>query len=111
MLWRENLASIHARYPDTVASGDYPGPANFRARDVDFYLFQDVPGTVDPLAVIDAVSCYEYQSCEHAGWQASEAKAFCDALTAKMLRQIPRKASVWEISDRNVFRKLERVTA
>ena len=109
MLWAENLASIHARYPDTEETdSNYPGPADFESSEVARYVWQSVPGIIDPLAVIDALSCYEYQSCEHEGWKTSEAKVFCDALQSKMIRQLPRKQSVWSITDRNIFRVLER---
>ena len=35
--------------------------------------------------MLKAVSCYEYQACEHPGWLASEANLFCDALRHKLI--------------------------
>jgi hypothetical protein len=104
MLWAENLASINARYPDTIEDHEHiPGPCDFRPDDVAIYVWENVPGTLDPLAIIDATGCYEYQSCEHEGWRDSQAKAFCGALTDKMLRKMPRQRRVWEITDRRIF--------
>ena len=104
MLWAENLASIHGRYPDTAETdSNYPGPADFESYQVGRYEWEHVPGIIDPLAIVDAISCYEYQSCEHDGWRTSEAQIFCDALKDKMIRRLPRKMSVWEITDRDLF--------
>lgn len=64
------------------------------------YIFTEYSGTFDPGKMLSAISCYEYQSCEHPGWQASEAKAFCDALRNKMVRMLPGyKAGPWEVTD------------
>jgi hypothetical protein len=41
------------------------------------------------VAVLSALACYEYQSCEHAEWPDSEAYAFCDALRRHAIRQLP----------------------
>lgn len=38
------------------------------------YLLHPLPGTPDPLAVLKAIACLEYQSCEHDGWLDSEAR-------------------------------------
>lgn len=108
MLWAENLKSINARYPDTIDGENIPGPADFSPAEIVIYEFEQLPGNVDPLVVLDALSCYEYQTCEHGDeWRASEAHAFCEYLRDKMIRMIPRKREVWEISDRNIFRTLE----
>lgn len=86
ILWRENVRSINARYPDTVDKPDgRPGPIG------------DGPGLGEPYvhkarrfplllgAVGKAVACYEYQTCEHDGWAASSSQAFCHALVADAL--------------------------
>lgn len=40
ILWRENLYSIWARYPDTKENdADYPGPIDFSAADVENYVY------------------------------------------------------------------------
>lgn len=79
MLIKENLSSIHARYPDTITDPEStPGP-------VDQYWLE--PYTLaDPffakrltaIEALKALDCYEYQSCEHPEWEQSEAHEFCE---------------------------------
>jgi hypothetical protein len=41
-----------------------------------------------PLSAIEcckALDCYEYQSCEHPGWSASGARAFCERLRSSLV--------------------------
>ena len=76
MLAAENTASVNARYnettsPPTITRGDQP--------------FLHFP----PVQVIKSCDCLEYQSCEHDGWEASEAKAFLDALRKKAWHALP----------------------
>lgn len=91
MLWAENRLSVNYKYGE-----DEWEPA---------YVFEQLPGTVDPLVVLKAINCYVFQSCEHPGWWESEARTFCDILQERMIRQLPGydKAAGWEISDRLVF--------
>lgn len=69
MLWAENVASVNHRYAETELE--------------DPYLFARV--MVEGWAALKALECYEYQSCEHPGWRTSEARAFCDALRARLI--------------------------
>jgi len=113
MLWSENLASVMGRYPDDK-DGERPGPADFTDTDVLGYRFAEVPGvTNDPrlIAVVaKAIDGYEYQSCEHDGWEASSAAAFCTALRRLLLKQLPtyEEADAWEFTDRNLLIKMRR---
>lgn len=65
-LWGENLDSIKSRYEgryhDLVPEGCPDG-----------YFFHGVEGPLDDRAVAKAIHCYDYQSCEHSEWEASEA--------------------------------------
>jgi len=80
ILWRENLRSIEARYPDTVENGDYPGPIDFEADQTETYTYRD-PGFIPSAGeTFQAVGCFEYQSCETDDWRESEAYRFCQAL-------------------------------
>ena len=89
MLWAENWASINYRYPDTVEDhSQVPGPADFRPDHVLAYRYTRAR-TLEPVAVLKAIACYEYQSCEHPGWRSSEARQFCQSLKEKMVRQLP----------------------
>jgi hypothetical protein len=68
------------------------------------YRFRRLSGTPDPLAVLKAIGCYEYQSCEHPGWRACQARQFCDALREVCIGCLPGyEEAPWEISDRNIF--------
>lgn len=80
MLWAENVASIHCRYPDTAENdADYPGPSDFSEADVASYRYR--PTTLlGPVEILKAIACYAYQACEHDGWNTSEARSFCESL-------------------------------
>lgn len=98
MLWSENLASIEYRYPDTIDSGEYPGPMPFSRDTILEYVHTPRPGTSEPVAILKALACYEYQTCEHPGWPESQAHAFCEALKDKMIRNLPGYSEAkWEI--------------
>ena len=83
MLWDENHKSVCDRYPD---SDDLPGPI-----DQDFVYQRHRPSTrrIDPIAVLKACDCFQYQACEHEGWTDSEAKAFVDALRSAAWHALP----------------------
>lgn len=105
MLWAENLASIHARYPDTQEGGLYPGPVDFEATDVLTYMHEPVHG-YEPVDVLSVLACYEYQSCEHKGWKTSEAHQFCDVLRKHAISKLPGyDHAPWGIDDVDYFRK------
>lgn len=90
VLLAENRRSVDHRYDE----GEWEEP----------YLFEPVPGWPDPVIVLSAIACYEYQSCEHPGWRTSEAHAFCQALQARAIRLLPGyDEAPWEIADRQVF--------
>lgn len=83
MLWDENIASVQARYP---GDKNPPGPT-----DRDFEYPEQVPhfDIFEPAQVLASCDCYEYQSCEHPGWPASEAKAYIDALRKRAWTSLP----------------------
>jgi hypothetical protein len=75
MLAEECLASVHARYPDTIDHPEHtPGPID--------HWYEKPYQYTRPLSHATAVeglsllACYEYQSCEHDGWLESEARSF-----------------------------------
>lgn len=105
MLWTENVRSIHHRYPDTLEGGMYPGPVDFGMADVIGYQHSELPGHPDPVIVLKALDCFEYQACEHPQWTDSEAQRFCDALRRVAIGKVRGydDADGWDISDRNVF--------
>ncbi|MEV6527377.1 hypothetical protein AB0M43_36185 [Longispora sp. NPDC051575] len=55
----------------------------------ELYRHRQPLGRVDPLVILLAISCYEYQSCEHDTWKTSEAFQFCEALRGAAIRALP----------------------
>ncbi len=79
MLWRENIKSVSTRYPNE-SSATLPGTVD--AKLIDERDFNGVRWfDFEPVQVIKACDCFDYQSCEHGDeWQTSEAKSFIDSL-------------------------------
>jgi len=76
MLLLENMRSVSHRYDDPLELPTYE------------YNAMQAP-SLTPVEVLKIIACYEYQSCEHPGWQHSQAKAFCSALRHKMISHLP----------------------
>ena len=78
MLRDENNASVNYRY-----EGRYPedlgAPYEQPLRIV----------SVDPVTTLKLVHCYRYQSCEHDGWEKSQARQWCDSLEAGACSRLP----------------------
>lgn len=83
MLVVENVRSITARYPDVLDGGPMPGPVD--AYWESYYEFQRPSRRPTVVEALKLISCYEYQSCEHDEWVDSEAKRFCEHLTATLI--------------------------
>src|SRR3989304_446422 len=86
MLLTENIRSVGHRYEDSEIT-ELPGRV-----DCEYmipYRYR-VPARV-PTAVetIKLVHCYRYQTCEHPGWEQSDAHGFCDALEAAAIDALP----------------------
>jgi hypothetical protein len=75
MLWRECHRSVNARYGERTRTPSY----SYRKP-------QRVP---NPVEGIKTIHCYRYQSCEHAGWEASEANAACQSLIDTLTHTLP----------------------
>ena len=77
MLLRENYVSVNHRYDENpTAMLDEP------------YAYSRVHKKIDPVQVLKAIECLEYQSCEHPGWKTSEARTFLKSLEAKAISQL-----------------------
>jgi hypothetical protein len=90
MLMRENRLSVNHRYNENEVE--------------EIYTFTPVKGTVrvNPVVILKAIACLEYQSCEHPGWEGSEAHAFCEALRKRMIHRLPGyDEAPWEICRTN----------
>lgn len=91
MLWSENVRSVTHRYPDSADAGDLPGPVEHGEHAGYGYAHRawTDPTAFAPAQILKACHCYEYQSCEHDGWEASEAHAFCESLRRSAERMVP----------------------
>jgi hypothetical protein len=74
-LWAENHRSVNCRYGEDSEPPAYPAPT--------------AEVVLDPVAVVKAIDCFAYQSCEHAGWDASPAADYCARLRAAALACLP----------------------
>lgn len=96
VLWDENYASVNDRYSESDRAPRYrylkPTPARLEetwssapmvARQTRGGLAL-APGLTDTV-VLKSVHCYDYQSCEHLGWAASQAKQWVDLLEKALL--------------------------
>jgi len=85
LLWDENIKSVEHRYPSD-AIDQLPGTIGDAP-----YIYDASPSvwlTIDPLQVIKAAKCYQYQACEHDGWHDSTAKHFIDGLIDEAITKI-----------------------
>lgn len=95
MLAAENHASVTYRYPSLSEAEMADSPP------IEPYTFRRYPRRPDPIQVLKAIACYEYQSCEHPGWEQSQAHAFCQALREQAIWALPGMDKAhWEIPER-----------
>jgi hypothetical protein len=95
----QNVKSVEYRYQDSELT-KLPGPTN--SSWLIPYNYNPFGGRIPtPLEGLKIVSCYEYQSCEDPGWEASEARSFCQALTHHLIDALPGydAAAGWEWRD------------
>lgn len=96
MLWRENVASVSYRYPRDTPDA-LPGPIPYT--DPGAYTFRPYR-QVTIVQALKAVGCYEYQSCEHPGWEESDARTFCVQLQSALIARLPGYAAApWTIEE------------
>ncbi|MFV0434265.1 MAG: hypothetical protein ACK5LO_09825 [Leucobacter sp.] len=84
MLMAENRRSVDYRYDEQEIEEFYThGPSSRR----------------EPIEILKAISCYEYQSCETPDWGQSESASFCQALRVQMIHLLPgfAEAEGWPI--------------
>ncbi|HEY3478495.1 MAG TPA: hypothetical protein VGL02_06290 [Streptomyces sp.] len=74
-LWQENHASVNYRYGENTETPRYQ--------------LRTTEATLDPIVVLKALRCFNYQSCEHPGWTASTACQLMESLHAAILEQNP----------------------
>lgn len=88
MLWQENIKSVSHRYPgETTAT--LPGPVGENHTITIEDICHNHWPVFDPVQVIKAIHCYEYQTCEHPEWEQSQAFAFCKHLERAAIDVLP----------------------
>lgn len=84
ILHRANVVSLIARYGDKEDS-------------FDAFKF-DPTSKVSPVQAIKNCHCFDYQACEDAGYETSEAKKIVDRVVAAACRKLPGyEAAAWGI--------------
>lgn len=95
ILLAQCVRSVRLRYPD-LPDHDLPGsdarPENYTYR---------TPARFTPVALVKAVDCLDYQSCEDPAWAESEAYAICEALRIHLIGELPgyESARTWGIEE------------
>jgi hypothetical protein len=86
MLWQENIKSVSTRYPrGTQKTRTKPIGETFVFGDDDVHV---AFAEYRPSQVLKSCHCYEEQSCEHEGWNISEAHSFIRALEYRAMRHV-----------------------
>jgi len=68
------------------------------------YSFRRLTGGPDPVVVLKGIACFEYQSCDHPDWPASQARQFCQELRDRCIDRLPGyDQAPWGLSDRRIF--------
>lgn len=88
MLWRENMKSVSARYPNE-SSATLPGPKEDMEVIAELDFTRGHWDRFDPVQVLQSINCLGYQSCEHEGWKDSEAHTFLESLKSAAIHSLP----------------------
>lgn len=85
-----NAKSITARYPDTDghlenAPGDTTAYEPYTASELNGMMW----ARFDPVQVLKACRCFEYQACEFDEWEDSDAKRLIDSIVAHAVGELP----------------------
>lgn len=81
-LWAENHASVNYRYDESTPTPHYSAEA--------------VEAEPLPHHLIAAVHCYDYQSCEHPGWDQSRARKLVLLLEEAVIARHPDAERGWD---------------
>ncbi len=91
----ECFTSVRSRYPN----GPLPGPCDASDGPVSCPDTLSRYKRLTPVEVLKACSCYEYQSCEHDGWERSEAFRLIEAIRHAAIAALPGYEDAdWEIT-------------
>lgn len=87
MLWSENHKSYRARYGDYDRHGKYIKRPSYHYQDPRPIPQRGSYDDFDPQnmdQILTLVHCYNYQTCEHDGWEKSRAKRLMDRLSLQL---------------------------
>ena len=89
VLHMENLKSVNHRYNDSE-------PMTY-----EFTYYPDLEQAYSPAEIAKAIDGLEYQSCEHDGWDSSEAKAVLNRMRKQLLTKMRgyEDANTWSIDE------------
>lgn len=82
-LYQANRLSLYARYDDPFDPED-KGPSLQRHDAVRIKALG-----LSPVAIIKLAWCFEYQSCEHRDWRASDARELVIGIVGVATRELP----------------------
>jgi hypothetical protein len=100
ILWTENVASVRYRYPND-APGEEPGTYTQDGTPEwhHGYTYNRDGRPLTAVEAFKAISCLDYQSCEHPEWRESEASRILESLKDALISVLPGySAASWEIS-------------
>lgn len=84
----ENARSVDSRYGEDNDAIEVPASA----------ISRYAASPLSPVALLKALACYDYQSCEHEGWKDSDAKRFCERAKSWAIYSLPGyDAAAWEV--------------
>ncbi len=93
LLNQANAESMKARYGEdlsVILHTEAPG----------YFNMSRIAQRLGPVAILKAVRCFEYQACEHAGWEQSKAYKRLQNLIAGAVRKLPGyEQAQWAIDD------------
>lgn len=85
ILAMQNVASVERRYDEFLGCD---------------YVYERFVTDIDPLQVLKAVNCLEYQSCETDDWSETKAYAICEAIKGAAIRALPGYSEAdWQLRD------------
>lgn len=98
-LLAENIKSVAYRYGDAERAS-LPGPVPTPVpSQYHCSMLGMMTEKANPVQVLKAIACYEYQTCEHPAWETSQARQFCDMLRLAMIHDLPGyEDAEWEIT-------------
>lgn len=115
VLWGECQRSVAYRYPRD-RDGQWPGPAGLTLAEIEGYTWTPTTlrlgmdrETQRLVGLINAIECYEYQSCEHPGWASSEAKRWVESIYRLAVARLTRRLEPnlpWGIDAEHVSKRV-----